>query len=420
MLRTVILILLCMGATLSAHAQLTLEQCQQKARDNYPQTRQYGLVERIEKYTLDNASKAYLPQLSLSGKASYQSDATKLPFTLPDISFTGLPKDQYQLLAEIQQNLWDGRAVHFQKKQAKAATDEAERQLDISLYALRERVNQIFFSLLLLKEQLHQNQLMDDELHRSLRNVEAYCANGIANDADIDAVKVELLNNRQQRISLTATETAYRRMLSLLMGEENAIGPNDSLVVPSLPQPSDASLLSRPELAYYAAQEKSLLVQEQGLQTGYLPRLSLFLQGGYGNPGLNLLKNKFDTYYIAGVRMNWNFGSLYTLRDSKRKLSAEIQKVENDRDLFLFNTRLQLAEQNGKIEALKQQMEKDEEIIRLRTNIRRAAEAKVANGTLTVTEMLRELDKENLARQDKALHEIQWLMNLYEQKHITN
>ena len=146
----------------------------------------------------------------------------------------------------------------------------------------------------------------------------------------------------------------------------------------------------------------------------------MFAQGAYGNPGLNMLKNSFEPYYIVGARLSWNFGSLYTLKNDKRKFTTERQRIQSNRDLFLFNTHLQLAEQQGVISALQKQMKTDNEIIRLRTKIRKSAEATVANGTLTVTEMLRELTNENLARQNKALHEIQLLMDMYQQKHLTN
>lgn len=161
-------------------------------------------------------------------------------------------------------------------------------------------------------------------------------------------------------------------------------------------------------------------MKEQALKTDYRPQFGLFAQGAYGNPGLNMLKNSFEPYYIIGARLSWNFGSLYTLKNNKRKFTTERQRIQSNRDLFLFNTHLQLTEQQGVITALQQQMKTDNEIIRLRTNIRKSAEAKVANGTLTVTEMLRELTNENLARQNKALHEIQLLMDMYQQKHLTN
>ena len=178
--------------------------------------------------------------------------------------------------------------------------------------------------------------------------------------------------------------------------------------------------IRRPELIWFDAQNQRLQIQEEALKTGYMPRFGLFVQGAYGNPGLNMLKDEFSPFYVAGVRLSWNFGSLYTLRNDKKLISTNKQQLQNNRDVFLFNTRLQATQQNSGIVSMRKQMQDDEEIIRLRTNIRLAAEAKVANGTLTVTDLLREITSESMARQTKALHEIQLLMNIWKLKYTIN
>ena len=161
-------------------------------------------------------------------------------------------------------------------------------------------------------------------------------------------------------------------------------------------------------------------VQESSLKTRFRPRFGLFVQGAYGNPGLNMLKDDFSAYYVAGVRMSWNFGSLYTLRNDRKLIDNNRRKLETSRDVFLFNTNLQSTQQSSAIQSMRRQMVDDDEIIRLRVNIRKAAEAKVENGTLTVTDMLREITAENLARQTKALHEVQLLMNIWNLKYTLN
>lgn len=418
MIKRISFLSLCIALCVPLSAQLTLEECRREAQANYPLVRQYKLIEQAENFSLSNAAKGNLPQLSLGGKVSYQSDATTLPFEIPGIDFRGMPKDQYQVVAEISQNIWDGGNIQNRKRQVKAASEEAGRQLDVSMYALNQRVNQVFFGIILLDEQLSQNTLLGEELERNLHDVSAYRDNGIANDADVDAVRVEILNTRQQRTALESNRSAYVRMLALLTGKE--LTDSIRLTRPELPAGSNPETIHRPELRLYDAQEQTIDVRRRSLHSGYLPRFSLFAQGAYGNPGLNMLKDSFEPYFIVGARMSWNFGSLYTLKNDRRKLETERRQIASNRDLFLFNTRLQLAEQDGKLNALQRQMTEDDEIIRLRTNIRRAAEAKVANGTLSVNEMLRELTAESLARQTKAQHGVQLLMEAYERKHLTN
>lgn len=280
MIRTFFLILFtCL--VLQVSGQLTLEGCRQKAQAHYPLARQYKLIELSESYSLANAAKGNLPQISLSGKASYQSDVTEIPFDIPELSIKGLPKDQYQIMLEIKQNLWDGGHIRSQKQQIQASSQEAESQLDVNMYALNELVNQIYFSILLLDEQLDQNTLLNEELQRNLKNIMAYRDNGIANDADVDAVQVEILNTQQQRISLQSNRIAYLRMLSLFTGEE--LPPTTRLTKPGIPQGNNSDIINRPELSLYAAQENSINVKEQALKTDYRPQFGLFAQGAYGN-----------------------------------------------------------------------------------------------------------------------------------------
>lgn len=402
-----------------AYAQITLEECQRKTQDNYPLVHQYGLVEKTKEYNLENAAKGYLPQFALSAKASYQSDVTEIPVKLLGVDLKGLSKDQYQVMLELQQKIWDGGGIRMQKKQTIAEAEVEKEKLNVDMYALNDRVNDLYFGILLLDEQIKQNTLLQDELERNYRQITAYVENGIANQADLDAVKVEQLNTKQKRIDLVSSRAAYLKMLSLLVGE--ALSPETVLEKP-VPQSmvSAVSEIRRPELALFDAQEAGLQVQEKALNVRHLPQFGLFVQGAYGNPGLNMLKNEFSPYYMAGVRLSWNFGSLYTLKNDRRVIEKKRQQLDNNRDVFLFNTRLEMTQQDQAIHSLEKQMRDDDEIIRLRTNIRKAAEAKVANGTLTVTEMLRELTNESLARQSKAMHEIQRLMGIYQLKYTTN
>ena len=320
---------------------------------------------------------------------------------------------------ELQQKIWDGGGIRMQKKQTTAEAEIEKEKLNVDMYALNSRVNDLYFGILLLDEQLKQNALLQDELERNYRQITAYVENGIANQADLDAVKVEQLNTKQKRVELVSSRMAYLKMLSLLVGEKLS---QETVLEKPVPQDDISAVgeIRRPELSLFNAQGVGLQVQEKALNVRHLPQFGLFVQGACGNPGLNMLKNEFSPYYIAGVRLSWNFGSLYTLKNDRKVIENKRRQLDNNRDVFLFNTRLEMTQQDQAIQSLEKQMQDDDEIIRLRTNIRKSAEAKVANGTLTVTEMLRELTNESLARQSKALHEIQRLMGIYQLKYTTN
>lgn len=401
------------------YGQLSIDDCYKKAQANYPQVKQYGLIEQSKEFNLSNANKGYLPQVSFSAKATYQSAVTKLPITLPNVTIEGLNKDQYQSVVEVNQSIWDGGVIRNQKKITEASSAVDKQKLDVDMYAINDRVNQLFFGILLIDEQIKQNLLLQDELKRNYNQISAYITNGIANQADLDAVKVNQLSTAQRKVELDATRKAYREMLSALIGEE--IKEGTSLVKPSFAEEASlSSTINRPELRLFEAQSNLFETQKSMVDAKNLPKLGVFVQGGYGNPGLNMLKNEFTPYYIAGARLSWNFGSLYTKKNDKKLLDNNLQNVAIQKETFLFNTNLKMTQQSNEIDKIKQLMRDDDEIIRLRTNIKKASEVKVEHGTLSVTDLLRDINSEDQAKQSKVLHEIQLLISIYNYKNSTN
>lgn len=416
MKKIVFILFLSLSAVLPALCRpLTIEECRQLAQNNYPLIKQYALIGKTEEYTVSNAGKGYLPQFSLSGKATYQSDVTEIPVSIPGVNIKELRKDQYQAALEMTQLIWDGGAVRAQKSVSRTNAETDLRQLEVEMYSINDRVDQLFFGILLQDALLTQNALFQAELERNYRQVEAYVENGIANQADLDAVKVEQLNTTRKRVEMESSRKAYREMLSMLTGVE----------IDSLVRPADICLhvpeeIKRPELLLFNAQDAQMEARLQTLKAKNFPKFSLFIQGLYGNPGLDMLKNEFTFNYIAGIRFSWNFGTLYTRKNESRLIGNSRDNLQIQKETFLFNTGLDIKRQNTEIEKLITIMKNDDEVIRLRTNIQRSAEAKAANGTLSVIEMLREITARDNAVQDKNVHEIQLLMAIYNLKYTTN
>ncbi|MEI8203605.1 MAG: TolC family protein [Bacteroidota bacterium] len=417
--RTFLLCALLFNAQLAAYSQLSIETCQEKARANYPLVKQYGLVEQSEHYSISNANKGYLPQLAIMAKATYQSDVTEIPIKLPFITIPSMSKDQYQAVAELNQSIWDGGMIQAQKKNTRAATEVDKRKTEVDLYALNERVNQLFFGLLLLNEQLKQNELLQKELQTNLDRLTSFKDNGVANDADLDAIKVEQLKTKQRKIDLLATQSAYKDMLALMMGVEI----NDATVLqkPDI-QKAETKTQSnnRPELSLFAAQSNLYLSQKSVITSGNLPKLGFYVQGGYGKPGLNMLKDEFTTFYIGGFKLSWSLGGFYSMKNNFRKIDINQKMVDVQKETFLFNSKLKVSQQQNEMDKIKAILNEDNEIITLRNNIKKAAEVKVDNGILSVSDLIREINAANLAIQDKSLHEIQLLMAWYNLKYTLN
>ncbi len=404
---------------IGAKAQVvTLDECQNMARENYPAIARFSIIEQTKEYTLANANRAYLPQLSLEGRATYQSDVITIPLDMPGLEIPVPDKDQYQVVAQANQILWDGGKIAANKEMIKAGAEAEKKQLEAEIYTLRERVNGLYFGILLMQEQLKLQTVLENELQRNHNRVASYVENGIANEGDLNAVKIEQLKAKQQRIEMESAQTAYLQMLSTLTGTE--LSSETEFTKPTIRSSNSLVTINRPELDLFKAQEATIDAQTSGLKSGVMPVIGAFAQGGYGKPGLNMLQNEFDAFFLGGVKLSWNIGNFYTLKNSIKSNELKKLSIDTHRSTFLHNLNMQISQQQNEIDKYRKTMEDDEEIIRLQQQIKDAAEAKVENGTMTVSDMLKELTALEMAKQAKLLHEVQHLNSIYKLKNTTN
>ena len=415
------LLLLLAGGS-PCRGQLTLEQCQTLARQNYPLIKQYGLIEKTRQYDLANASKGYLPQINVSAQASYQSDVTQIPLDLAqlglgNVSIPTLSKDQYKAEVNISQPLWDGGQIRANRRLLDADADVQQHDIDVGLYAVEERIHHLFFGLLSVRQQVELNALLQEDLQRNLRKLDSYRQNGLANQSDLDILEVELLKARQQASALHHTEAAYRTVLSRFIGR--TISPDEALEKPQPHEPQQMDI-RRPELLKYDAQVRSYQARRSQLNSRLMPRLDLFLTGGYGKPGLDMLENSFEAYYRAGIRLSWNLGALYTRSNDRKRIDLGIRLVETQRETFLFNTRMEAVQGSSTVRSYREQLEYDDRIVHLRQSVKEATEKKVEQGTASADDLRQDILSLQQARVDRMLHETQLLLSIYQLKHITN
>ncbi len=412
---------------------VSLEQCYAAAQRNYPLVRQYELIEKSKDYTLSNASRAYLPQVTFSAKASWQSDVTKFSLDKeklaqsqfgsmidPDELAGMIPtisKDQYGASIDVSQTIWDGGAVKARKDAAASQAEADARSVDASLYGLRARVNELFFGIILMQSNIEQCELMLSNLETNYKKVESYIENGVAGQADLDAIRIQQLKTRQEALNLDNTKRAYIRMLGQLTGLD--LGEDAALTKPE-PIISETSQIQRPELAMYEAQLKALESQNRQITAGLTPKFGLYVSGGYGRPGLNMLDNEFRPYLTAGVRMTWSIGNFYTKRNDLRLIETRKTGIETQRQTFLLNTSMDISGKDSEIRALQEQLEYDDEIIALRQSVLRANEARMAEGTISGSDLVGFMNDELLARQEKAAREVRMLLAMYNLKYVTN
>ena len=406
----------------SGQAQ-TLEECQQAAERNYPLIRQRDLVEKMAELTVANVGKGWLPQVSASAQATLQSDVATFPdemraaYRRMGIDMKGLTKDQYRVGVDVSQTVFDGGAISRGKAVARQQGEVEAARTEVSIYQVRRRVNEMYFALLLLDEEMELNGDLEELLGGSERKLASMVKGGTAAECDLQNVKAERLNVAQRRTGLEGQRRMLLRMLSVFCGME----------VTSLKKPLRGDALAepagglRPEMRLFDAQLHLADAQERALDAQLLPKLGVFAQGFYGYPGLNMfedmMKREWSLNGLVGARLTWNIGALYTRKGDKAKIQLQRDLTETNRDVFVFNNRLEQIEQNENISRYGELMAADEEIIELRSAVRKAAESKLAHGIIDVNDLVREINAENAARVQRSMHEIQLLKEICDREY---
>ena len=403
----------------------TLDECQQAAERNYPQIRQYGLIERTTQLTVANIRKGWLPQVSAQAQATYQSDVTAWPGEMKammsgmGIDLKGLTKDQYRVGVDVQQTIYDGGVISSQQRIVREQGKVQKAQTEVSIYQVRKRVNEMYFGLLMLEEQMLLNKDLQQLLASNERKLESMTQQGTAAQSDLLSVRAERLKAEQKATELASQRRMLQRMLSAFCGIE----------VKDVKKPEKVVILSqhtgqRPELKALDAQIGVLNAQEKALNAALMPKVGVFAQGFYGYPGLNMfedmMRRKWSLNGIIGARVTWNIGALYTRKNDKAKLQLQRDMTENSREVFLFNNNLEQMQQHETIERYRRLMDSDSEIIALRQAVRKAAESKLSHGIIDVSDLLREINQENAACIERSVHEIEMLKEIYDNQYTTN
>lgn len=404
----------------------SLEECQQAAEKNYPLIRQYGLIEKTTELTVDNIQKGWLPQVTASAQATYQSDVPSWPDQMETmmngmgIHMKGLKKDQYRVGIDVSQTIYDGGAISSRKTIAREQGNVEAAQAEVSIYNVRKRVNEMYFALLLLDEQIKLNSDLQALLSGNERKLASMVKGGTAAESDWQNVKAERLNVVQQATGLASQKQMLQRMLSTFCGME-VKEVQKPLMYATMTQEQKGV---RPELKALDAQINLLNAQEKALDAALKPKFGVFAQGYYGYPGMNMfedmMRHNWSLNGLIGARLTWNIGALYTRKNDKERINDQRSMINVQREVFLFNNNMEQIQQNENIERYQKLMKDDEEIIKLRSAVRKAAESKLAHGIIDVNDLVREINAENAARVQQSIHEIEMLKEVYDWQFTVN
>lgn len=420
-LKLLALLILVIGMQVTARSAvgLTIDSCYAKARRNYPMVKQFGLIEKTRNYSLDNVSKGYLPQVNIGGHATYQSDVTQpalnsnLPGALP--LFETISKDQYKIYGEVIQPITDLFTLSNQKDLVEKNAEVEAQKLEVELYKLRERIDQVFFGILMIDQQIVQTTLLKNDIQVGIDKTSAAIANGVSLKSNLYLLQAEMLKADQRTTELTAARKSYADILSLFIAEP----VTESTIIQKPPMPKFSSEITRPELEMYDRQKQVFDIQGNIVNARNLPRFSLFVQSGMGRPALNMLSNDFDFFYIGGLRLNWSLTSFYTSRKDKEILGFNQNTMDIQKETFLFNTGLAVKQQFNEVAKIEALIHTDSEIIKLRESIKNTAQSQLTNGVISATDYVSFVNAEDQARQNLLMHQTQLLMVLYNNQTTT-
>ncbi len=396
-------------------ATLTIEQCYDMLAKASPLAQQKALTIAAGKLAEKNYNLKWLPQVDLNAQATYQSEVTSFPVKLPNIAVDELSKDQYRTTLDIIQPLYDGGVIAGQKKLAGIMTDIESQKVEVDLYQLKSKVNAYFFTALLMEDNTRLMNILKEDLENNIKKVSAQAANGVATANNVNVLKAELLKAEQKIIEFDASKKAAVQMLEILTGL--VIQENTSFIKPAASEATDISI-TRPELKLFDFQKQQFQQQYRLVNTKSNPKLSIFVNGGYGKPGLNMLKNEFQWYYIGGVKLSIPIINHFTQQKEKKLIKMQEQIVDKQKENFLSGSRQLVAQQKNEVEKYQKLVSTDEEIVQLRTKIKENASVRLANGIITSSDYITELNAENQAMLTQKLHEIQWLQSQYNYKLI--
>lgn len=393
--------------------EITLAACQEQARANFPLTRQQGLIDQVTKNTIEALMAQYFPQFRLSGQASYQSDVTKIDLNMPDgfpkIDIPTPEKDQYKLYLDVSQTIFGGGSLGVQQQITRAESEVNKQRIEVELYKLKDKINQVYFGVLLADEQLKQTDILKNDLNTALDKVKVLVKNGVSLETNQFNLEAELITINQNIKNIELGRSALLEILGKLIGKD--LDKDTQLTKPgTIRLKSD---FVRPELTLIDLQKNTLSLQNLQLAAQNVPEISLFLQGGWGKPALNLFSTKFEPYYLGGVRLQWNISRLYTILRERRIIETRLKMYDVEKDMFTMNNDIEQTQQLSKINQLNLSLKSDDELIALRSKIKQTSQVQLENGVITSADFIRDANAENQARQKKALHEMQLILEQY-------
>ena len=386
-------------------SSVNLEDCYRLARENYPRLENTKREKEISDLRIQNIGTSWNPQLNLNGQATYQSEVTKVSVPIPGVSIPSPSKDQYKVYLDVKQTIYDGGASEASKSVEKSALAAELQNLEVELYGINDKVNQLYFNILLMKENEEVIRLKLAVLDERIKILESGFRNGMVTSRDLELLKAERLLTVQQISEIHAEGLSLLGTLGILTNQK--LNENTTLREPAILVKSEN--ITRPELKYFDLLDNKLGQSSQLLQKTRSPKIFGFGQTGYGKPGLNMLKNTFDPYYVVGLGVSWNITDWSQTNRSQKILDVQKEMVGSQKATFDQNLSIALFKANEAIKKVDQLLKIDDELVALRKKIEKNSASQLENGVLTSADYIVDLNAATQAGINQKSHKVQLL-----------
>lgn len=365
---------------------LTLKRCRQLLLENHSITKKSKIHQEIYTQEKKGFNKKYLPDFSISGSASYQSETVEIKVDLSNLplEFPESSQDKYQISMNISQNLFDG----FAKKNTlklKEFNQKSDNLADkISLRNLEERMNSLYFNILLLQSKIKIYQLSKNSLLQKQGMIVSHIENGMKIESDKLVIDCEILDLDNKIEALKKDVSSLFENLSILLS--TSIPKETQLEIPTLMIAENQNEINRDEIKLLKNNSSKLDASQKLINAKYLPQINAFGQFSYGKPGFDMFSNEMHDFYNIGINFQWKFWDWQQLKNEKKIIKHQQELLAIEEEIFRNNLSQAISAKQNEIENIRQQIKNDEKLVGLRQQILESYSVKLQNGTITSTE----------------------------------
>jgi len=389
--------------TIQAQESLSLNDCYKAAEKNYPQQAKKELLDTQLALEQEVLATQKLPKFDLGAQATYQSDVVSLPISIPNMDIESLSQEQWKATLTASQLIYNGGLIDLQKNINEATSNAKQQEIDVQFHQIKSQINQLYFSVLLIDQTKTVLQKNIEQLQDKISEIESRIKHGVVPENATESLQVKVLELQQKTTEINATRQQLVDKLGLVIGQN--ISKTTQLNVPEIFMSEHQN--KRPEIALFDLQKEVISQNANLLSKKNYPKISAFGTGGVGNPGLNILDNATQEFYIVGAKLQWNVFDWNANKKQCQALAINKDIIDNQQDVFEWLQTITANAYVAEIEKYQSLLKIDDELITLHKKIVATASKQLKHDIITTADYTAEINKLLTAEINQKEHKIE-------------